>query len=421
MATDGREASTTEPTSPTPAPSAFSAVSLPVVLAREYYARCREGFPGLAAVVSRGPLVDVLPGLSDVDLRLLCDGVAPDGWWALDRVVLAVHRDLATRSPGGQSLLQHPPGACVLLSELADPLLLHPEARLWDWCDGTEAAAATLAVVASGWGPRDEAFHLRRYLGSCDDWAPDPSVSGEPQGCRCQGALVHYFLPALESALSLEAGKAQPGRLVALTTFREREPDHPLLRQVYDVIAGQEHSTPGACADLAAGCRVFLAGLAPRLAVAIGARKGPVSAMAALRERLEQQSDDPLMTLYDAVRFSRVRRAHYRFFLEAEPSEEWLLANEMATLRGLLLQPALSAYGHLRWGLDAAVSEPFARLRPELSRPEATALERLLALSQANLPPREALAAVADLYPTYHAILERLLMAARGAIARPGS
>ncbi|MHB0877094.1 MAG: hypothetical protein ACYC5O_13740 [Anaerolineae bacterium] len=380
----------------------------------EYYARCSARFPALAAVVSRGPLADVLPGLSDVDLRLLCDDVGPDDWGPLDEAVLAVHGELAGRGPEAARLLQHPPGACFLLTELSDPRLLHPEARLWQWCDGTAAAHDVVAGLAGGWSERDEVYHLRRYLAACGDWSADPSGTTAGHNCGCRGALVHFLLLALEAALSLEAGRVQPGRLRALATFREREPGNPVLAQVDAAVTGDEHGDAADCRALRESARAFLIGLAPRLAQALGREQGALPAPNWLRQRAARQQSGPLLTLYDAVRFSRVRRAHFRFFLQAGGEADWLVANELATLRGLLLQPALTAYGSLRWGPVAAAPRlALTRLTGELSAAESDAIARLLMLSEATSAARAALAEAADLYPTYQRVLERLLHDAR--------
>jgi hypothetical protein len=390
--------------------SALSALSAVNSLPAEYYARFRERFAGLAGVVSRGPLADVLPGVSDVDLRLVCDGVAADGWLPLDEAVLAVHRELAAQDEDAARLLQHPPGACFLAGELADERLAHPEARLWQWCDGSAAAQAAVSRLADGWTERDEAHHLKRYLSACGDWAPDPSTIGKPDRCRCQGALLHYFLPALESCLSLEAGRAQPGRLLALATYRERDPGHALLAAVAAAVAGEEHRDAGDCRALRQSSRAFLIAQAPGLAQALGREQGALPAPVWLRQRVEGRSADPLLALYDAVRFSRVRRAHFRFFLEGGAEADWLIANELATVRGLLLQPALVAYGNLRWGAGCCTPPAvLTRLAGELSAAESEAITRLLALSEARVAPREALAQAADAYPAYQRVLERLL------------
>lgn len=387
--------------------SAISAVISP------YYARTAERFSPLAGVVSRGPLADVLP-FSDVDLRLLCDGVAGDGWLPLDEAVLAVHRELVGQGAEAARLLQHPPGACFLLAELADARLVHPEARLWQWCDGAAPARAVVQRLAGEWSERDEAYHLQRYLGACGDWAPDPATTGQAERCSCAGALVHYLLPALESCLSLEAAQARPGRLQALATYREREPESAVLARAAEAVVGAGHRDAAECRALRQGSRAYLVGLAPGLAQTLGREQGGLPAPIWLRQRARAGQRDPLPALYDAVRFSRVRRAHYRFFLEGGAEADWLIANELATLRGLLLQPALAAYGSLRWGAAATTPRAvLARLAGELSAAENDAIARLLTLSEATTAPRQALAQAADVYPTYQRVLERLLLDAR--------
>jgi len=385
-------------------------------LIAEYYERCRARFAGVVGIVSRGPLEDVLPDLSDVDLRLLCDGVAPEEWSALDEAVLAVQRELAGRGSRECGLLQHPPGACMLLTELSHPALLHPESRLWGWCAGDEAAREAAArAAAAPWSARDEAFHLARYLSACGRCTPDPAAAGQPPRCRCRGALVHYFLAALESACCLLEGRAVPGRLWALARLAAERPANATLNAAARLIrTGEgEHADTAACPPFLHACRDVLHGLAPAVAAHLGMSEPDVgAALECLRQRADAFPPDPLLTLYNAVRFSRVRRAHFRYYLGMGPEADWLVANELDTLRGLLLAPALGAYASLACREQLTSEQALDRLGSRLPAEQMAAVQRLLAITRELADParsRALLAEAADLYPCYHPVLEYML------------
>ena len=54
-------------------PKAFSQ------LAEEYSVRCAQGFPPLLTAVAKWRHEDLIPGLSDIDLRFLCSDVDAEG------------------------------------------------------------------------------------------------------------------------------------------------------------------------------------------------------------------------------------------------------------------------------------------------------------------------------------------------------
>jgi hypothetical protein len=135
-------------------------------LSRRYYEECRASFPALRALVFRNPIEDIIPGISDIDMRFICDEVEPDDWARLSEAVYRVHMRMVQEGPRLWRLLEHPPGACMTAGEVLDSRLFHPEMRQWEWCCGDEALKDRLMehISESGWSKRDEYYYLKRLL-----------------------------------------------------------------------------------------------------------------------------------------------------------------------------------------------------------------------------------------------------------------
>lgn len=407
---------------------AEAAQALPdyVALGREYYERSREGFPRLRALVFRGQREDMLPGFSDIDMRLICDDVEPEGWLALDEAVGRVQRLLAGRGPAHAHAIEHPPGACATVAEVLDPALYHPEMRQWDVCRAEPPLPQQLGAYLAGrpWGAADEDYALGRFLYSLAATEPEPSP---PAGALARhhglpSLVLHRFLPGLQAALSLLQGRAVPGRIEALRLWLSLRP-RPPLAEVAAAIEGRLAAPAGAeaVAALRRQCHGFLEAIAPEVFAGLRFRRLEGAGGAErLRAALAAKQAAPLQTLYDAVRFSRIRRCHFLWFLEAplEAKEAgYLVRNEIDTLRGLLSVPAFRAYAVLQWGRDMEAEAVIEALPPALAGTHGReAARRLLAIAHgAPGEARALLAEAAALYPAYHPLLERMLAAARAA------
>ena len=389
-------------------------------LAQSYYVRCREGFPGLRGLVLRGSREDMIPGVSDIDMRLICQEGNPSVWLALDEVVQKVHLGFVTRGLPYRRALEHPPGACVTVEEALDAALFHPEMRHWDWCAGDETVRQSLTrhLESLPWGERDERHHLSVFVGALQPKVPPVRTQGLQVPERHRGVAsvaLHAFLPALQAALSLMERRAVAGRLEAVRRWLQLRPSDPLLTQMLEAAERGFDLSPdedeAAAADLRRRCRQFLQEIAPQVMVA---------AQFAGSQLEEAQSArwpvDPLRALHDAVRYFRIRRSHYRCFLGLVPDAEldYLILNEIHTLRSLLTLPALRAYAALKWGQPEAIPEEVLdRMDSQLaSSAEKDAVRQLCQLSDGAPGPNEARARLhqaAELYPAYLAVLERML------------
>ncbi|MGQ9553998.1 MAG: hypothetical protein ACUVWR_07790 [Anaerolineae bacterium] len=398
-------------------------------MSKRYYEECRARFPPLRALVYRGPLEDMVPGISDIDMRLICDEVAPGQWAELDEAVYNVHASMVREGPQVWRLLEHPPGACVTTVELCHPHFFHPEMRQWQWGWGDEELRQRWQayLAASSWSGRDERYYLRRLLSYYGPWQEvEPRINvGErlPQ-YRLHGIVMLHFLPALQAALSLIEKRGVPGKLAALRGWLRRQPDNPLLSEIARLLACDfEEGTLDdgqARASLQKRCRAFLDEIAGQVLAAItllppGSRDIAAPCAHELRLQAGKLQSDSILALFDAVRFSRIRRSHFRFFLNAPADYEadFFIANEIATLGNLLTATAFAAYAQLRWGMkEAGVDYVLTHLQPPLGKVEEDAVRRLFQIAASKPGPEEArplLAEAAGLYPRYHLVLEQLL------------
>ena len=97
-----------------------------------------DTYVGLTAKWSVG---DLLPGLSDLDFRVVLAGDAQiDDWIAVDRAASEIHGLLAGEKPSWWRYLEHTPGCGLSLTEVENADYHHPEYSCWHTCHGRDAA-----------------------------------------------------------------------------------------------------------------------------------------------------------------------------------------------------------------------------------------------------------------------------------------
>ncbi len=383
-----------------------------VAIAAEYFQALQRQAEGLLGLVLRGPREDIVPGTSDIDMRLLCgEGV---DWVALDQAVALVHRQFLSRGPQYRPILEHPPGACHLLGECLDARLYLPEMRCWDLVCGDEASWRALCehLERLPWSVRDEAHWLGVLRAAIAHLEEEQELSGLPRHRGPAALLLHWFLPALQAALSLSRAKPIRGRREALYLALEELPPSWALEEAK---AAFEDPTrldgPADEAELRAlkqDCLRVLHSLWPE-----GGRATRCA---------ESGEAQELLALYQAVRFFRVRRSHYAVFLSQPQDEEsdYLIRNELSTLKDLFLARPLSAYAAWRWGsLSEQPGSVLRRLGEEdFATAQLEAARRLLELACDDMgaeQARAALAEAAQLWEPFRELLEDLFSFCWGA------
>jgi hypothetical protein len=386
----------------------------PLALAQAYWERLRGRFPGVVGLYLRNPLADFVPGISDLDLRLIAKPSPGGGWEALAEAVLQVHLELA--EPALWRLLEHPPGACVTPGEALDGRLFHPEMRQWQPVLGTPAVLSALDnhIGEVPWSPVEDRY-WRARLGSCTQpWGPlEDRINLPPrQEARylLHGVVMLRTLPALQAAYCVRCRRPVAGKLAALNAWHELRPQDPVLAELRGLIESdldvRPYSSQEAVEALQGRCRRLVDELASTALVSTPPA-GP-----------EPGADQALLDLHNAVRFSRLRPAHYRWFALAPAGFQngFFLVNEVITLRRSIVEPAALALAALAGGPTEAVTDAGAVLlgacRTDTERHAVGEVVRVALSDPGALEARRLLLDVLEWYSRFHEVLERALASA---------
>jgi len=400
-------------------------------LAEVYSQRVAEAVPGFVATVAKWRPEDLIPGLSDIDTRIVCEEMSPGEWMAFDEVVCQVHLDLVRERPEWSRKLEHEPGFCLTPAEAFDPSLYQAEMAHWSFYYGDQDFIFRVReyMRERSWEVRDELHHLKRWLMF---WGPynreiDPPINIAPSiepKYALHSRAMHYFVPSLQAAISLLNRSTVHGKREALYRWLERLPDERVLHETahmlevhYNVPALYDNAELFAYEDR---CYAFLRRIAPEVLETVTAVELPFSstldeAMAALRKSLAALALKPLTTLYDGLRGSRARRARYYLYLDAPEhfATEWLVQNEVGFLQRNFTRHTWRAYAALRWNdPDMPLSQLLSRAQPEpLAPAEATLVADMFAIAGRSKDPsraRQALREAADCYGDYYVVLDKI-------------
>jgi hypothetical protein len=389
--------------------------------------RWAEALPFFSVAVAKWRYEDLVPGLSDLDPRVLCQDIGADDWLELDRVSGRIQLDLLWQRPEWSRKLEHTPGVCMNLSELYDPLLYQPEMRQWSYYYGDRAIYNQLKthLRERAWDVRDERFHLARWLMF---WGPynreiDPPINVAPAiepRYALHSRAMHYFVPALQAALSILDREAVGGKRETLYRWLDRFPDEPVLGETAHML--EVHYEVPILYDLEAlyafeaRCFDFLLKIAPMVLNAVTSVPLPENATADdLQIIFQQQPPDPLQAMFTGVKFARIRTGRWQMYLNAPPyyDTDWLLGNEIRQVGAYFTHPYFAGLTYLRWGETALpLEEIVARLRGELlDAAETEAVLRIFELAHSepdHVSARDRVAQAMAIFPTYYCVLEKL-------------
>jgi len=394
--------------------------------------RCAQALPGFLVTVAKWRPEDLIPGLSDIDTRLICQDLSPEEWIELDEIVGRIHLELVLERPEWSRKLEHTPGVCLTASEALDEALYQPEMHHWSYYYGDQKLYFQIRDYLRNkpWCDRDEYYHLKRWLMF---WGPynreiDPPINIAPPIERkylLHSRAMHYFIPSLQAALSLIKRRAVHGKKETLYRWMEIYPHERVLEEVaemldkhYEVKALEDEEEMYAFEER---CFVFLRKIAPQVldAVTIVELEGEKT-MESLKAKLAQHPTDPLMTIYNGLRFSRIRRGRYLFYLNAPDyfATDWLIWNEMRWLSNVFTASIFEAYARLRWGKKgASVNEVVALLTPHfLSVEEGKIVKELFKMTLTRPDYRQArrfMRRAVEIFKDYYLILEKIFADAK--------
>lgn len=401
--------------------------------AQKYFSGCKARFDALDALVAKWYFEDLIPGLSDFDSRIIVtDDVGPEEMIRLDRLIGEVHLELCREFPKWARILEHPPGICVTWSELYDPMLYQPETRTWSFYLGSRRKFREFEEYLSRipWKPIDEYYHLNRfaYYFSPYQRGIDPAINlgiFEPEYAWHSRAM-HYFVPAIQSGLSVIKGRAVRGKLESLRIWKDILPKETIFEEIMGMTSIQ-YALPNIDDENALAQfekRLFEVLCKIKQLVFESVRFFPINptdGIESLRSELKKFHPDPLVFIFNGVRFCRIRKGRYLFYLNAPEyfSTDWLIENEFIKWnRKVLIKAILGAYGELKCGKsDAGLDEIIEAICPELiGKREAEIMRKIYKISFVGYQKgmeRKLLKEIIPLWADYYLILEKILQDAK--------
>jgi hypothetical protein len=399
-------------------------------MSEEFGSALAERFPEFVAVTAKWREEDLIAGLSDLDTRIVCREMTPARWTEVDRVVGEEHLREAVQHPSWARILEHTPGVCMTASEMVDPQVYHPDARHWGLYYGDRAAWDQMesTVQSWPWSARDEQYYLKRFATFYGpyDRTIDPPINIEPSLERrysWHSRAMHYFVPPLQAALCLLTRRNVKGKRESLRGWLERCPEATVLDETADMVAcGYDvpwADDDGAMFQYEARCAAFLDGVLEELKPVVSeVDLEPCGSIEEVRAAVGKMQADPMMILFDGVRFSRVRLGRYHFYLNApgQFDASRLITYEAAWLQRLFTRSVLQSYVRVRGGPpDSSLDDALALLADGVLDKRAVEVVRQVneLAFRDNCDARVVLEEVSAVYGEYHVALELMLADAR--------
>jgi hypothetical protein len=351
----------------------------------------------------------------------------PEDWVDLDRITGELHLSMATAHPEWARILEHTPGVCATQEEMIDDRIFHPEAQQWSLYSEPDSWYGQLRVFYAGrvWGERHEIYFLKRFLYYYSPYQhgidPPINLGAYEYKYGLHSRIWHYFVPALQAALALVDRRTIRGKFDTLRGWLEHFPAEPILLKAAAMVEGhyesRELNDESALVQLECELFRFLERVMEivKQRVTLIDMSSPTD-VALYKSQLAALPTPPRVTIYDGVRFSRIRRGRYYFYLNCPAAFDAgrLIASEMKWLKGYFTEPLFKAYGMLRTGsaklnLDEICGEMRGGL---IDDRDEKLIRRMFALSfdaQSAGRERELITQAAQIYPDYHLILERIL------------
>jgi hypothetical protein len=288
-----------------------------------------EGNSHVVGLVAKWEKRDLVPGLSDLDFRVICDDhTSVDDWIAVDCLAGRIQLDMVRAHPEWNRINEHTAGAGLTVSEVLDGRFSNPEYAVWtlwwgrqDWFDRLKGQTAAREFDAT-----DERYHLSKFLHYYSPYIHgiDPPVNLGPLEPKyaLHSRCWHYFAPPVLSAAAILARKNFCGKWEGLTWLR----DSGYVAEQIDAVFHQvdaHYETPEqtGAARLQAFEDLLFSGfeqLFPLLVDSIEHLDIDRSASPAdLKRQLASSESDPFAELTENVRYARIRAGRYYFYVNA--------------------------------------------------------------------------------------------------------
>ncbi len=406
-----------------------------------FSARWAAEFPAFSVMTCKWRPEDLIPGLSDVDARVICDEIGPQDWVRLDDLAYRTHLEIARARPEWARKLEHTPGVCSTKSETLDPALFQPEMRDWDFYGGDREFYNRMKTFVDNrpWDAVDEYYFLaKRFVPWCTPYNReiDPPINIPANilpKYALHSRLMHYFVPCIKAALAVINRHTVTGKRESLYRWAQMYPKEPVLHEAihlldvyYEVPWLEDEQAWYAFEER---LWQFIQKITPEVLRAVTiVDLGHDLSMENLRRKLKEYPGEPMMTLYNGVRFSRIRKGRWLFYLNAPPSFDARLLYywEISWLNSTFTSPIFDSYAQLKWGEKGlSIDEILHRMNPHLIDERDKKVVRQVFAAAAGKPTvdeaRERMRQIAEVYSDYYLLLERMLADVRQLAVRKDS
>jgi len=379
--------------------------------------------PRFVTLVAKWSKDDLIPGLSDMDFRIVCDeNTTAEDWVHIDWHVGRIHRQMVADHPEWNRINEHTVGAGVTLAEVRGDRFHHPEYAVWTpwWGRGEWAVELQARTLARPLDATDEHHHLSRFLAYYSPYIHgiDPPINlgeFEPK-YALHSRCWHYYAPPMLSAATLLARRHFPGKREGLLWLAENGFVAPQTLAVLEQVeAHYESAEQGDSRRLANFERYLFTAfeeLLEPVRESVLLLKLPRGATRQqLQRHLEQNLADPLVELLEHLRFARIRAGRYYFYLNAPAhfSADRQLKGEQLWTHKLAVSTfaSLGDYASQR-GLSTAQRLQNLGVDPTWQEIEALDVMTRLATGQAvDGTLRELYAEAIEWYPDFYRLMER--------------
>jgi len=357
-----------------------------------YYRECRYRFERVDAIAGKWTFRDLIPGMSDFDVRLICtDPMTADDWCRLSSAVGEAHMALCRRRPGWWRNLEHLPGVNLTWRELTGERWYYPEYHQWSFYD-TESPARVSAALEHlahrPWDEKDEYFHLKkfclyygRYNRSID---PPVNLGVHENKYALHSRLMHYFAPPMHSAVCILLGQNIPGKFEALQIARRLVGELPCWEMMREILSAdyevpkwyEEPNLTRLEDELERALRVTAERL--RAVITLVPAEAGLD-IAAWKQALERVPLDPAMRIFENAKFSRLMKGRLWFYANAprEFDTTWLIRNELGRIGKGFFHVPFATFWEIRTGekiddpieiLDQLAGNPLTDAEVEATR-----------------------------------------------------
>ena len=352
-----------------------------------YFERCRAACPKLGAIAGKWTFEDLIPGLSDFDTRFIfTDGVTVDDWVRMSSAVGRVHTTLAEEAPRWARILEHLPGLNLTRAEMLDPRTYYPEYQQWTYYlgDADILAAVEEYLAQKPWDRRDELFHLRKFAGFFGPYIrgidPPINIGRWENKYPLHSRFMHYFTPAVQSALSIVEKKGARGKLDALRQAREVFPRAEVIDMTLEAVdrhyeIPEDYEEPR-LAEIERRLEEYLQAVYASLAAHVSLIGiGPADTPSLLKEKIATVPADPRERFFEGAKFSRFMKGRLLFYAEDILwfDSAWLIRNELGRIVNNFYRQPLTTCALALYGEALPPEQALERLRGEVLPPDVCA------------------------------------------------